>query len=131
MERHGRAAAPLLLVVGYLKDRPQRAVVCGPAGDPPRVGHGAIRPVGVSLGLGAQGQLDDLGDLLPADRGLAAASSADLTQLGQPVLGEPVPPRADGADRDADPLCDVAVGHPVGHKQQCLGLLDLPVRRGP
>ena len=34
MERHGRAAAPLLLVVGYLKDRPQRAVVCG-GEDPP------------------------------------------------------------------------------------------------
>ena len=38
-QRHGRAAAPLLLVVGYPKDRPQRAVVCGPAGeDPPVVG---------------------------------------------------------------------------------------------
>ncbi len=35
-----------------------------------------------------------------------------------------------GADRDPDPLCDVAVGYPVGREQQCLGLLDLPVRRG-
>jgi hypothetical protein len=33
-QHHGRAAAPLLLVVGYLKDRPQRAVVCG-GEDPP------------------------------------------------------------------------------------------------
>ena len=130
MERHGRAAAPLLLVVGYLKDRPQRAVVCGPAGRTRPCRHGATRPVGVPLGPGVQGQLDDLGDLLPADRGLAAVSPADLTQIGQPVLGEPVPPRADGADRDPDPLCDVAVGHPVGHEQRCLGLLDLPVRRG-
>jgi hypothetical protein len=64
------------------------------------IGNGATRPVGVTLGLGVQGQLDDLGDLLFADRGLAAAPPADLTQLGQPVLGEPVSPRADGADRD-------------------------------
>jgi hypothetical protein len=77
-----------------------------------------------------QGQLDDLGELLLADRGLAAAPPADLPQLGQPVLGEPVPPRADGADRDPDPLCDVAVGHPVSREQQCFGPLDLQVRRG-
>ena len=33
--RHQRAAVPLLTVVAYPKDRPQRAVVCGPAGDNP------------------------------------------------------------------------------------------------
>jgi hypothetical protein len=130
MERHGRAAATLLLVVGYLKDRLNGLWCAARRGGPARVGHGATRPVGVPLGLGVQRQLDDLGDLLPADRGLAAASPADLIQLGQPVLGEPVPPRADGADRDPEPLCDVAVGYPVGHEQQCLCLLDLPVRRG-
>ena len=36
-QRHGRAAAPLLVVVGYPKDRPNRAVVCGPAGEDPPV----------------------------------------------------------------------------------------------
>ena len=37
-QRHGRAAAPLLIVVGYPTDRPRRASVCGPArGDPPVV----------------------------------------------------------------------------------------------
>jgi hypothetical protein len=35
-QRHGRVAAPLL-VVGYPKDRPNRAVVCGPAGEDPPV----------------------------------------------------------------------------------------------
>ena len=33
--RHGRAAAPLLVVVAYPKDRPLRATVCGPAGEDP------------------------------------------------------------------------------------------------
>jgi hypothetical protein len=36
-QRHGRAAAPLLVVVAYPKDRPNRAVVCGPAGEDPPV----------------------------------------------------------------------------------------------
>ncbi len=36
-QRHGRAAAPLLLVVSYPRERPQRATVCGPAGDDPPV----------------------------------------------------------------------------------------------
>jgi hypothetical protein len=36
-QRHGRAAAPLLVVVGYPKDRPNHAVVCGPAGEDPPV----------------------------------------------------------------------------------------------
>jgi hypothetical protein len=31
-QRHGRAAAPLLLVVAYPRERPQRATLCGPAG---------------------------------------------------------------------------------------------------
>ena len=31
--RHGRAAAPLLVVVAYQNDEAQRAVVCGPAGE--------------------------------------------------------------------------------------------------
>ncbi len=35
--RHGRAAAPLLVVVGYPEERPSRAVVCGPVGDDPPV----------------------------------------------------------------------------------------------
>lgn len=37
-QRHGRAAAPLLVVIAYPKEHPRRAVVCGPAGeDPPAV----------------------------------------------------------------------------------------------
>jgi hypothetical protein len=36
-QRHGRAAAPLLMVVAYPKDRPDRALVCGPAGEDPPV----------------------------------------------------------------------------------------------
>ncbi len=36
-QRHGRAAACLLLVVAYPRERPQRATVCGPAGDNPPV----------------------------------------------------------------------------------------------
>jgi hypothetical protein len=36
-QRHGRAAAPLLVVVAYPKDHPDRAVVCGPAGEDPPV----------------------------------------------------------------------------------------------
>ncbi len=36
-QRHGRAAAPLLVVVAYPKDRPDRALVCGPAGEEPPV----------------------------------------------------------------------------------------------
>jgi hypothetical protein len=35
--RHGRAAAPLLLVVAYAANGTQRATVCGPAGEDPRV----------------------------------------------------------------------------------------------
>lgn len=37
MQRHGRAAAPLLVVVAYPKDRLDRALVCGPAGEDPPV----------------------------------------------------------------------------------------------
>ena len=76
--------------------------------------------MGVTLGLGVQGQLDDLGDLLLADRGLAAASPADVTQLVQPFLGEPVPPRADGADRDPDMLFDVALATPAAASSSAL-----------
>jgi hypothetical protein len=36
-QRHGRAAAPLLVVVAYPKEQPRRATVCGPAGDDPPV----------------------------------------------------------------------------------------------
>jgi hypothetical protein len=36
-QRHGRAAAPLLLTVGYPRDNPQRALLCGPAGEDPAV----------------------------------------------------------------------------------------------
>ena len=36
-QRHGRAAAPLLVVVAYPKDHPRRATVCGPAGEDPPV----------------------------------------------------------------------------------------------
>jgi hypothetical protein len=36
-QRHGRAAAPLLIVVGYPTDRPRRASVCGPAREDPPV----------------------------------------------------------------------------------------------
>lgn len=36
-KRHGRAAAPLLVVVGYPKGLSRRAVVCGPAGEDPPV----------------------------------------------------------------------------------------------
>ena len=35
--RHGRAAAPPLVVVGYSKEAPRRAMVCGPAGEDPPV----------------------------------------------------------------------------------------------
>ena len=35
--RHGRAAAPLLVVVAYPEDRPRRTTVCGPAGEAPPV----------------------------------------------------------------------------------------------
>jgi hypothetical protein len=49
--RHGRAAAPPLVVVGYSKEAPRRAIVCGPAGeDPPVVDldhatlSGSLRP---------------------------------------------------------------------------------------
>jgi hypothetical protein len=35
--RHGHRAAPLLIVVSYPSDGEHRAVVCGPAGDDPRV----------------------------------------------------------------------------------------------
>ncbi len=35
--RHGRTAAPLLVVVGYSKEAPRRAIVCGPAGEDPPV----------------------------------------------------------------------------------------------
>ena len=39
-QRHGLAAAPLLVVVAYPRDRPRRATACGPAGeDPPVVDH--------------------------------------------------------------------------------------------
>jgi hypothetical protein len=34
-QRHGRAAAPLLVVVAYPRDRPPRAAVCGPGGEDP------------------------------------------------------------------------------------------------
>jgi len=37
-QRHGRVAAPLLVVIAYPREHPRRAVVCGPAGeDPPAV----------------------------------------------------------------------------------------------
>lgn len=36
-QRHGRAAAPLLLVVAYPRSDPRHAVVCGPAGEEPPV----------------------------------------------------------------------------------------------
>jgi len=36
-QRHGYRAAPLLIVVAYPEERPNRAVVCGPTGDDPRV----------------------------------------------------------------------------------------------
>lgn len=36
-QRHGRAAAPLLVVVGYPAVRPRRAAVCGPVGEDPQV----------------------------------------------------------------------------------------------
>jgi hypothetical protein len=36
-QRHGRAAAPLLVVVAYPSNRPRRAAVCGPAGEDPPV----------------------------------------------------------------------------------------------
>jgi hypothetical protein len=36
-QRHGRAAAPLLVVVAYPEDHPRRATVCGPAGEDPPV----------------------------------------------------------------------------------------------
>jgi hypothetical protein len=36
-QRHGHGAAPLLLVVGYPRTNPTRAMVCGPAGDDPAV----------------------------------------------------------------------------------------------
>jgi hypothetical protein len=36
-QRHGRAAAPLLVVVGYPQEGPHRAMVCGPAGEDPPV----------------------------------------------------------------------------------------------
>jgi hypothetical protein len=36
-QRHGCRAAPLLVVVAYTEEQPNRAVVCGPTGDDPRV----------------------------------------------------------------------------------------------
>ena len=36
-QRHGRAAAPLLLAVGYPRTNPQRALLCGPTGENPTV----------------------------------------------------------------------------------------------
>lgn len=36
-QRHGRAAAPLMVVVGYPRTKPSRALVCGPAGENPPV----------------------------------------------------------------------------------------------
>jgi hypothetical protein len=36
-QRHGRAAAPLLLAVGYPRTAPKRALLCGPTGDDPAV----------------------------------------------------------------------------------------------
>jgi hypothetical protein len=36
-QRHAYRAAPLLVVVAYPEERPNRAVVCGPTGDDPRV----------------------------------------------------------------------------------------------
>ena len=36
-QRHGHRAAPLLLVVSYPDGQRRRAVLCGPAGDDPRV----------------------------------------------------------------------------------------------
>lgn len=36
-QRHGRAAAPLMVVVGCPRTKPARALVCGPAGENPPV----------------------------------------------------------------------------------------------
>jgi hypothetical protein len=52
-QRHGRTAAPLLIVLAYPSTRPHRALVCGPAGeDPPVVDLDHGHAERLSMGFG-------------------------------------------------------------------------------
>jgi len=101
--------------------------------DPDLFGHRPTAPMHCPGRLFVLSQAHDLLDLLRGDPRLAAATTADHRELGQPLLREPGPPRPNRHRGDANRCGDLGVGHTVGGHQQHLGPLHLPMRcaRGP
>src|ERR1035437_7758519 len=76
------------------------------------------------------GEADDLLDLVRRDPRFAATSFTDLAELGQPLTGEPAPPRADRHWGNPNGRGDLGVSHTVGGHQQHLGPFHLTMGRG-
>src|SRR5664280_1758852 len=98
--------------------------------DPDLFGHRATAPMRCPGRLFELGQANDLLDLFRRYAGLTAATFADHLESGQPLLGEPRPPRPHGHRSNPNGRGDLGVGHTIGGHQQHLGSLHLPMRCG-
>src|SRR5665811_1147329 len=74
-------------------------------------------------------QADDLLEIGCRDPRLATTPRTHLAELGQPLVSEPAPPRADRDRGSPNRRGDLGVGHTVGGHQQHLGPFHLTMCR--
>src|SRR5674476_682726 len=83
--------------------------------------HCPAAPMRLPGRLFVLGEADDLLDLVRRDPRFAAAPAAHLAEPGQPLTGEPAPPRADRDWGNPNGRGDLGVSHTVGGQQQHRG----------
>src|SRR5665811_1054901 len=98
--------------------------------DPDLLCHCPAAPMRFTGRLFVLGEADDLLDLVRRDPRLTAAPFTDLAELGEPLTGEPAPPRADRHWGNPNGRGDLRVSHNVGGHQQHLGPFHLTMGRG-